>query len=289
MDELSGFKNAPPQLLEREQDLFGIAKLVFTGGPSIYAAKKNRHPNVHCFPSSVDVAHFRQALDRSIEHPSQAGIARPRLGFYGVIDERLDVDLIAATADAHPDWQLVLVGPVHYKIDSAILPQRPNIHYLGQQPYDALPQLLAAWDVCLMPFAINDSTRFISPTKSLEYMAAELPIVSTPVRDVVDLHAGVVAIGDGTLAFIAACEAALAMQGDDMHRKALRMREKLSCTSWDSTVNHMRNLLEQLEGDGAPTYAAPAEYVPSPSNSRAERAAAIQQFVSQKRLLPQHA
>ncbi|TFW07264.1 glycosyltransferase family 1 protein [Oxalobacteraceae bacterium OM1] len=261
MDELSAFKNAPPQLLEREQALFNVADIVFTGGPSIYAAKKDRHPNVHCFPSSVDVAHFRQALDRNNQHPSQAGIPRPRLGFYGVIDERLDVDLVAAMADAHPEWQLVLVGPVHSKIDPAILPQRPNIHYVGQQPYSALPRFLAAWDVCLMPFALNESTRFISPTKSLEYMAAELPIASTPVKDVVDLHADVVAIAEGPEAFIAACEAALALSSEDMRRKVMQMREKLSRTSWDSTASQMRDLLDQLDGESTRVDATPAQRV----------------------------
>lgn len=251
MDELSAFKNAPPQLLEREAALFRVADIVFTGGPSIYQAKKDRHHNVHCFPSSVDVSHFRLALDRNIAHPSQRHLPRPRLGFYGVIDERLDVDIVAAMAAAHPEWQIVMAGPIHSKIDAAILPQQPNIHYMGQQPYSTLPQFLAAWDVCLMPFAMNESTRYISPTKSLEYMAAELPIVSTPVKDVVDLHSDVVAIADGPDAFIASCEAALAMAEEEMRQRVFKMREKLSRTSWNNTADSMRQLLDRLAADSA--------------------------------------
>jgi glycosyltransferase involved in cell wall biosynthesis len=247
MDELSAFKNAPPQLLGREDALFKVADIVFTGGPSIYQAKKNRHPNVHCFPSSVDVAHFRQALDRNIAHPSQAELPRPRLGFYGVLDERLDVEIVAALADAHSDWQIVLAGPVHSKIDQDILPRRANIHYMGQQPYSALPQFLAAWDVCLMPFAMNEATRFISPTKSLEYMAAELPIVSTPVKDVVDLHSDVVLIANGPQEFIAACERALSLSSEERREHLLQMRDKLSRTSWNATAESMHALLERFD------------------------------------------
>jgi len=246
MDELSAFHNPPPLLLEREDALLKRADIVFTGGASLYKAKRHRNPNVHCFPSSVDVEHFRQALGAVAEHPSQHAIPHPRLGFYGVIDERLDTKLIAEVADARPDWHIVLVGPVA-KIDPSSLPQRPNIHYPGQQAYDALPQFLAAWDVCLMPFAMNESTRYISPTKSLEYMAAELPIVSTPVKDVVDLHSDVVAIASNAQEFIAACAHALEMPEKQMQERIRRMRDKLSRTSWDSTVTQMRTLLQEMD------------------------------------------
>jgi UDP-galactopyranose mutase len=245
MDELSAFKNPPPHLVEHEDALLKRADIVFTGGPSLYKAKKHRNPHVHCFPSSVDVNHFRQALDRNIAHPSQRSLPRPRLGFYGVIDERLDIDLLARLADSHPEWQIVLVGPV-IKIEPATLPRRSNIHYLGQQAYSALPQFLAAWDVCLMPFAMNESTRFISPTKSLEYMAAELPIVSTPVKDVVDLHSDVVDIAADAPRFIAACERALNMSSDEKWKKIRLMRDRLSRTSWNTTAHSMHALLAQV-------------------------------------------
>jgi glycosyltransferase involved in cell wall biosynthesis len=248
MDELSLFKDPPPNLLMREKELLEKADIVFTGGPSLYKAKRSRHRNVHCFPSSVDANHFRQALDRNIAHPSQSSLPCPRLGFYGVIDERLDTALIGAVAAARPDWQIVLVGPVVSKIDPSTLPDSPNVHYMGQQAYKDLPRFLAAWDVCLMPFAMNDATRFISPTKSLEYMAAELPIVSTPVTDVVDAHSDVVDIASTPEEFISACEHALEMSDEERFAKLRAMREKLAHTSWDATAASMGSLLSDLLG-----------------------------------------
>ena len=246
MDELSAFKDPPPELGLREEALLATADLVFTGGPSLYEARRHRHPNVHCFPSSVDVSHFRQALNRNIAHPALLELQGPKLGFFGVLDERIDLELIAAIADQRPHWQLILVGPIA-KIDADQLPRRVNIHYLGQQSYQKLPQFLAAWDVCLMPFAMNESTRYISPTKSLEYMAAELPVVSTPVPDVQALHGDVIDIAGTTGEFIACCERALFMSDVARQVRIRRMREKLSRTSWDHTAATMRDLLCGLQ------------------------------------------
>ncbi len=247
MDELSAFMDPPAGLIGHEQQLLERADLVFTGGPGLYASKSTQHPNVHCFPSSVDSAHFRKALDRNIAYAPHATLPKPRLGFFGVLDERLDTALIAAIADAHTAWQLVLVGPVA-KIDPASLPRRDNIHYMGQQAYELLPAFLASWDVCLMPFAINDATRFISPTKSLEYMAAELPVVSTPVRDVVAMHADTVASARSAPDFIRSCEQALAMPAAERQQKIRQMRAKLRRTSWDATVYDMHRLMLQAQG-----------------------------------------
>lgn len=243
MDELSAFKNSPPELLQRESALLAIADLVFTGGPSLYKAKRNRHTNVHCFPSSVDAAHFERALNRTDAHPLQQDIAKPRLGFYGVIDERFDTGLIAALADAHPEWQIVLVGPV-VKIDAAQLPLRTNIHYLGQHAYQVLPQFLAGWDVCLLPFALNESTRFISPTKMLEYMAASLPIVSTAITDVELPYGHVVAIAHDHAEFIALCERALCQSSEERAAMAAQMRSIITASSWDATVDQMCRLIK---------------------------------------------
>ncbi len=245
MDELSAFLHSPPDLLAQEQALFARADIVFAGGPSLFEAKRRFHRNVHCFPSSVDVAHFRQALDRNIAYPAYRRLPGPKLGFFGVLDERFDGALVAAVADLEPSWQIVLAGPVA-KIDPATLPRRPNIHYAGQQPYAALPAFLASWDVCLLPFALNDATRFISPTKSLEYMAAELPVVSTAVPDVVGQHADVIAIAHSPAEFAERCRQALAMPADERQRMVRRMRAKLAATSWDATADAMRRLLHAL-------------------------------------------
>jgi glycosyltransferase involved in cell wall biosynthesis len=243
MDELAAFKNAPKQLLQRESALLNIADLVFTGGPSLYQSKRERHANAHCFSSSVDAKHFQKALDRSYSHPEQEQLARPRLGFYGVIDERFDTDLIKQVAESRPEWQLVLVGPV-VKIDPANLPRATNIHYMGQRTYEQLPQFLAGWDVCLLPFALNESTRFISPTKVLEYMAAELPSVSTPITDVKVPYGDVVAIADTPEKFIAACDRMLAMNEDQKSALVERMRAIVAGTSWDLTASKMHHLIE---------------------------------------------
>jgi len=242
MDELAAFKNAPKQLLQRENALLNIADLCFTGGPSLYQSKRDRHANAHCFSSSVDAKHFQKALDRDYSHPEQAHVARPRLGFYGVIDERFDTDLVSEVAQARPDWQIVLVGPV-VKIDPANLPRANNIHYMGQRTYEQLPQFLAGWDVCLLPFALNESTKFISPTKVLEYMAAELPSVSTPITDVKVPYGDVVAIADTPEKFIAACERMLAMNDEQQAALKERMRAIVANTSWDKTAASMHHLI----------------------------------------------
>ncbi len=262
MDELAMFKNAPKQLLQRESALLNMADVVFTGGPSLYQSKRDRHANAHCFSSSVDAKHFRQALNRDISHPDQAHIPHPRLGFYGVIDERFDVDLVSNMADAHPEWQIVLVGPV-VKIDPATLPKQPNVHYMGQRTYDQLPKFLAGWDLCLLPFAMNDSTKFISPTKVLEYMAAELPAVSTPITDVKVPYGDVVAIAATPEEYIAACERQLALGDAERQAMAKRMREVVANTSWDLTAARMHALIES---------AVPGRHARLPSHQDTARA-----------------
>jgi protoporphyrinogen oxidase/glycosyltransferase involved in cell wall biosynthesis len=271
MDELAAFKNPPKQLLQRETALLRVADVVFTGGPSLHEAKRRRHANTHFFPSSVDAVHFEQALDRTNVHPLQAGLAGPRLGFYGVIDERFDSALLARLADAHPEWQLVMIGPV-VKIDPASLPQRANIHYFGQQSYQALPQFLAGWDVCLLPFALNEATRYISPTKVLEYMAAELPIVSTAIRDVERPWGHVVAIGHHPQEFIAACEAALAHGPQQRATLAQQMRAIVAATSWEGTADAMRAVLARAARPA--TAAATPAPAPAPAPASVEHAPA---------------
>jgi UDP-galactopyranose mutase len=242
MDELSAFAHAPAALKECEAELLRRATIVFTGGQSLYQAKRNRHPNVHAFPSSVDANHFAQARKLATDPPDQAAIARPRLGFFGVIDERLDIGLIRGVAAARPDWQIVMVGPV-VKIDPSMLPHGNNIHYLGSKSYDELPGYIAGWDVALLPFARNASTRYISPTKTPEYMAAGKPVVSTSIRDVVHPYGqrGLVRIADTVDDFVYACGAAMAEDA------ASRMRDAdafLRQTSWDGTWAQMRRLLD---------------------------------------------
>ncbi|MBN3891772.1 MAG: UDP-galactopyranose mutase [Nostoc sp. JL31] len=243
MDELSAFQGASPTLKNYEAELFSRADLVFTGGQSLYESKVNQHPNVYAFPSSVDVAHFGQA--RNVQEPEdQAHIPHPRLGFFGVIDERMDIELLAGIAEARPDWHLVIIGPV-VKIDPANLPQHENIHYLGGRDYKQLPAYLAGWDLAMLPFARNESTRFISPTKTPEYLAAGRPVVSTSIRDVVRPYgeSKLVRIADTVSEFVAAAEQA--MQEDTPASEWLsRVDVFLEKISWDRTWASMMKLID---------------------------------------------
>jgi UDP-galactopyranose mutase len=245
MDQLSLFKDAPASLQELEQELFQRADLVFTGGQSLYEDKRNGHHNVYLFPSSIDVAHFEKARIRQPDPADQAPIPHPRLGFFGVIDERMDLELLDKLAQARPDWHLVMLGPV-VKISPDSLPQHPNIHYLGMKTYDQLPKYLANWDLTLLPFALNDSTRFISPTKIPEYLAGGKPVVSMPIRDVIHPYGEkrLVSIAGTADEFVASIEALLSMKKDEFARWLSKVDQQLSQNSWDYTWKRMMTLIE---------------------------------------------
>jgi glycosyltransferase involved in cell wall biosynthesis len=243
MDELSAFKFAPPRLLELEAELMAKADVVFTGGQSLYEAKKHRHKEVYAFPSSIDKTHFAQARQPQADPADQANIPHPRMGFFGVVDERFDIELLREVALARPEWQFVIIGPV-VKIDPAILPSSQNIHYLGGKSYQELPSYLAGWDVAMLLFAHNDSTKFISPTKTPEYLAAGKPVVSTSIRDVVRPYGelNLVQIADGAKDFEAALEKALAQKEDKNWQR--RSDEYLTTISWDKTWQNMVRLMQ---------------------------------------------
>ena len=247
MDELANFRGASPELRERERQLFGQAGVVFTGGHRLYEAKCLQHGNVYPFPSSVEVEHFARARQGLTDPADQRELPRPRLGFYGVIDERFDTALIGELARRRPEWQLVLLGPV-VKIDPAELPQAPNLHYLGQKAYAELPEYLAHWDVALLPFALNPSTEFISPTKTPEYLAAGVPVVSTGIRDVIRPYGeeDMVRVADGVDAFEAACAAALAEAGTPQAtERQERADAYLAGLSWDRTWQEMQEAMDR--------------------------------------------
>lgn len=260
MDELSAFRGAPSDMRRMEAAMLSRADVVFTGGRSLYEAKMGRHPNLHCFPSSIDAPHFARARASQPDPGDQAGIGRPRIGFFGVVDERMDAGLVDALAALRPDWQLVMIGPVA-KIDPAALPRRPNIHWLGPKRYEDLPSYLAGWDLGFMPFALNESTRFISPTKTPEFLAAGLPVVSAPVFDVVRDYgeAGLVEIASGPDAFAERLAALLARP-----RAAWleRVDRRLAELSWDRTWEAMRRALPAL---------APARRAPPPPDDAPRR------------------
>ena len=251
MDELANFKFAHPALKKREQELFQLADLVFTGGQTLYEAKREQHADAHAFPSSIDKDHFGQARGPLAEPADQAGIAHPRIGFFGVVDERLDIVLLRELAANHPAWQFVIIGPV-VKIDPATLPRTPNVHYLGGKDYKELPAYLKGWEVATLLFADNESTKFISPTKTPEYLAAGNPVVSTPIRDVVrpygDLN--LVQIADNAADFGKAIGKALTQRDDADWRQ--RTDAYLATISWDQTWQDMVSLMQQRLAVKAP-------------------------------------
>lgn len=238
MDQLSAFKNASPLMEEAEQKLLSNADLVFTGGMSLYNAKKGLHHSVSCFPSSIDYNHFAAARKFVNDPSDQAHIPYPRLGFFGVIDERFDIELLRKSAEIRPDFNFVIIGPV-VKIDPASLPQHKNIHYLGMKKYDELPAYISNWDIALLLFALNESTRFISPTKTPEYLAAGLPVISTGIEDVISTY------GDIGLATIIEDAPGLVEAAQNFLNSAddkLRLQEVddfLTTVSWDNTWNKM--------------------------------------------------
>jgi UDP-galactopyranose mutase len=242
MDELSLFHGAHEAIRDYERELLRRANVVFTGGHSLWEAKKDLHDNVHAFPSSVEAEHFRAARSALPIPSDQALIPHSRVGFFGVLDERFDRALLDGVAARRPDVHFVMLGPV-VKIDPASLPQRPNIHYLGQKSYAELPAYLAGWDAAIMPFSHNDATRFISPTKTLEYLAAGRPVVSTSIRDVVRPYGeqGMVHIADDAEGFASAIDRAIKQKDDANWLDAVDAM--LSRTSWDLTWKRMEALV----------------------------------------------
>lgn len=260
MDNLATFKGASAELPAREAALLARADVVFTGGRSIHQERQEQHPNIHLFPSGVEPDHFSQALDvktpvaPEVRHLCRNGRSAPYshvLGYIGVIDERIDLNLLNHLAAANPQWAIVMVGPVA-KINETLLPRQPNIHYVGRQPYQRLPEFLKAFDVCLMPFALNEATTTISPTKTLEYMAAHKPIVSTPVPDVVANWRHIVRIAEDPVAFGTAVAAAL--QETSLER-SVRIRQEqtlLENHTWDHIAADMyRHICTALQAKTA--------------------------------------
>jgi glycosyltransferase involved in cell wall biosynthesis len=238
MDELAAFKFAPEELIGFERRLLAKADLVFTGGHSLYESKKQQHSNIHPFPSSIDKQHFAQSRNVKTQPADQKDIVGPKLGFYGVIDERFDIELIGNMASLRPEWQFILIGPV-VKIDEATLPRNKNIHYLGQKSYQELPAYLSGWDIALIPFQLNESTRFISPTKTPEYLAAGIPVISTPIRDVVKPYGikKLVHIASNCDEFIEAIESEF--EKTNSAEWLVEVDDFLKDISWDNTFESM--------------------------------------------------
>lgn len=242
MDELSKFKGAPPEIVKRERELLACAEVVFTGGRKLLESKSRFHGNCHFYGCGVDWEHFGKARQAETVIPEDVSrLPKPVYGFFGVVDERMDYDLVARLADANPDGSVVVVGPA-IKVDPKQFPQRPNLHWLGGRSYDVLPAYCKAFDVCIMPFALNEATEFINPTKALEYMATGRPVVSTPVADVVRNFGSVVKIGRTPEEFLALCRAAYDEPDHVAISGGLEMARN---SSWDSIVAQLESRIEE--------------------------------------------
>lgn len=244
MDELSSSRFASPALKDWEARLSGKADLVFTGSMHLYEAKKHLHSNIHPFPGGIDVDHFFQARDFIKDPPDQVPISHPRIGFYGVIDERFNINILEELADRRKDWHFIIIGPIA-KIDPKTLPVNTNIHFTGVKDYKELPAYLSGWDVAIMPFELNEATKYISPTKTLEFLAAGKPVVSTAIHDVIYPYAekGFVSIADTAEGFVIAIEELLT------HKKTpdwfKRVDEFLGTQSWDDIWDKMKYLMSK--------------------------------------------
>jgi glycosyltransferase involved in cell wall biosynthesis len=242
MDELSKFRGAPPQIIDRELELLARADVVFTGGRKLFESKSRFNDNCHFYGCGVDVNHFGQARLAETAVPQElAALPQPVLGYFGVIDERMDYELMAHLARCKPQWSIALIGPT-IKVDPNSLPKAANLHWLGQRPYAQLPACCKAFDLCLMPFAMNEATEFINPTKALEYMATGREIVSTPVPDVVQNFGSVVRIARTADEFVATCERALDQPDAEAIARGLRLARQ---NSWDSIVAHLEDHLQE--------------------------------------------
>lgn len=243
MDELSSFKGASPLLITQENSLLQKADLVFTGGKSLYEAKLKKHANVYCFPSSVDQRHFEKALFSNTKVPDEMSkIPSPIVGYYGVLDERLDWELIKSTAQLLPEVSFVFIGPLA-KISETDLPREQNLYYLGQKAYEELPNYLKSFSVAFMPFVLNQATTFISPTKTLEFMAAQKPIVSTAIYDVARQYREQVKIISSPTTAAAAIRAYLSETPAATAIRSALQNQVVTATSWDTTAQEMVELM----------------------------------------------
>jgi glycosyltransferase involved in cell wall biosynthesis len=236
MDQLSKFRGAPAELVRRERELLAIANVVFAGGPKIWKDKVTHNANCYSFGCGVDVEHFGHAADPATVVPADiAKLPRPVYGYIGVVDERIDYDLLATLAEKNAGGSVVMIGP-WTKVDPSTFPRRENLHWLGQRDYGQLPAYAKGFDVCLMPFALNEATEFINPTKALEYMAAGRPIVSTAIEDVVLQFEDVVKVARTPEDFAARCARAALLPNVVALRRGLKLAQ---ANTWESIVSQL--------------------------------------------------
>ncbi|MEQ8821644.1 MAG: glycosyltransferase [Sumerlaeia bacterium] len=242
MDPFQSFSSTASHIPGLEKELLARADLVFTGGRSLHRQREGSNPNMHCFPSGIDYPHFARGAEPGPVEPAVAALKKPVLGYFGAVDERIDWELLRAVCEARPQWSVALIGPLVLMNRPPV--ELPNLHYLGPKPYDKLPEVLRGFDVCLIPWKVNELTRFMSPTKTPEYLASGRPVVSVPIPDVVDDYGAVVRVAGDSGAFIAACGEALAAGiGPSLKPEAAR--------TWEETAEAMAQRIRQHPRESA--------------------------------------
>jgi glycosyltransferase involved in cell wall biosynthesis len=241
VDKYSEFSGVPRDaIVAMERDLVKRADLVFTSAARLLEECRPLNPHTHFITHGVDTAHFGRALDPQTPVPDDlAGIRKPVAGFFGLIADWVDLPLIRSLARERPDWSFVLIGKA--ATDLAPLQGLSNVHWLGQKPYTELPGYCRGFDVALIPFVQNELTLRVNPLKLREYLAAGLPVVSTPLPEI-SRYDGLVRLATRREEFIGGIEAALAERSPEL---AGRRFEAMRGESWEARVADMARLIDE--------------------------------------------
>ena len=239
VDEYTAFSGVSSTALgELEEQLLRKADLVIVSADPLYQSKSKISPDAVIVRHGVDFDHFRKALDPGTVVPAEiANLPRPVIGFFGLIADWVDLDLMADVAKVFPQGSLVLLGKS--TTDMSVLEGIPNVHILGRKTYESLPAYCKGFDVALMPFRINELTLNANPLKVREYLAAGLPVVSTAIPEVEVL--GLCRIGHDREAFVDEVKAALRDPGPSVERS-----EAIKTESWQARVDEVRAHLAAL-------------------------------------------
>jgi glycosyltransferase involved in cell wall biosynthesis len=239
VDDFASFTGYDRRRVQSDEvDLCKRADLVVTTSRALQEAKKSLNSNTIFVPHGVDYEHFAKALCPCAEPVDLSAIPRPRVGFFGLIRDWLDLDLVRQVAAKRPAWQFVFIGGHDWSVDLSLY-RMPNIHFIGGRPYGDLPAYCAHMDVGLIPFKLNELTMSVNPIKLREYLAAGLPVAATPLPEV-QAYSELVRIGAGPTDFTAAIEAALQTPPEARRR----LSEAMAAETWPTKMEQICRCLQ---------------------------------------------
>jgi len=219
-----------PQVLKDEEELCRRSDLVITTAKVLQEKKKDWNPNTVLITHGVDFHHFNQAVTKDLPCPAElATIPNPRLGFFGLIRDWVDVDLLWQVAQKKPDWHFILIGDADSSVDLGKYRATPNMHFLGRKKYEDLPAFCRHFDIGLIPFKVNELTHAVNPIKLREYMSAGLPVISTPMPEV-QRYSHLVKIVKNAEGFINAAETYLENKNPKARQQSLA--EQMTKETW---------------------------------------------------------